>query len=177
MIEICTKRLKLVPLDNFLLSIWANEGRQAMEDRMSLSHSSWLKDPEFYEDSIKGLNDFWLPQTNENFIDFFWYTNWEVIFIEKNISIGGLGFSGFPNLKGESSIGYFIQKEFRNQGFASEALNGIVSWAKIEPALKLLIAQTEFFNLPSQSVLRNAGFKQTELNKTNMKYKYWELAF
>ncbi len=175
MLEICTKRLKLVPLDNYLLSIWLNDGREAMEEAMGLSYSDWLKDEFVKEETMQGLKNFWFPQTNSFFIDFFWYTTWEVILTDKNLSIGNLGFSGFPDLEGKTTVGYFIQKEYRNNGFATESLQGLIDWAKSEPALKVILAKTDFFNLPSQSVLINTGFKQVDSDKSDLVHKSWAL--
>ena len=77
-------------------------------------------------------------------------------------------------------VGYFIDGNYRQKGYASEALNCLIDWAILEPALKTIIADTPFFNLPSQNVLRKAGFKEFSIGETlhlneKIQTKNWRL--
>jgi [ribosomal protein S5]-alanine N-acetyltransferase len=160
MIQIESERLKLIPLDYQLLSIWDSEGRHSMEKKLGLAPSSWEVD-EFYEAETKdAIQNFWMPKTKENPDQFYWFTNWEIVLTKKNISIGGIGFVGSPYL-GTTSIGYLIDNKFQRNGFATEALACLLEWAFLDPSLKTVLADTPKQNLASQKVLQKNSFLKT----------------
>jgi [ribosomal protein S5]-alanine N-acetyltransferase len=158
LIEIESARLRLVPLDFRLLTLWNTEGRNKMEAILGLIPSQWIVD-ELYEVETKdALQNFWIPQTKQNPDTFFWNTNWEIVLIDKKLSIGGIGFAGLP-YNGSTSIGYMIDQKFHKQGFATEALDTLLNWAFMDPTLKIIKADTPKDNFASQKVLLNNGFK------------------
>ncbi|MCU0468001.1 MAG: GNAT family N-acetyltransferase [Arcicella sp.] len=180
MIEIFSQRLRLIPLDNHLLTIWNTEGRKSLTTKLGLNSSDWNIDEFYLAETEDALQNFWLPMTAQHEIDFFWYTNWEIILDATNTSIGGIGFAGFPDQDGVTMVGYFIDGNHRELGYATEALNCLIDWAKLEPTLKTIIADTPFFNLPSQNVLKKAGFKEFAISETEhlnqkMQLKNWKL--
>jgi [ribosomal protein S5]-alanine N-acetyltransferase len=180
MIEINSERLKLIPLDNHLLTIWHTQGRKAMVLKLNLNPTEWQMSDFDRSETEDALQNFWLPMT-EQFADiFFWYTNWEIVLISENVSIGGIGFAGFPDQEGVTMVGYFIDGNHREKGYATEALKCLIDWAKLEPALKTIIADTPFFNLPSQNVLKKAGFQAFGIGVTEhigqqIQLKNWKL--
>ncbi|MES2517719.1 MAG: GNAT family N-acetyltransferase [Bacteroidota bacterium] len=180
MIEIYSERLRLIPLDNQLLEIWQTQGRNAMETRLGLEPSNWLMADFDREETEDALINFWLPMTDKNQGDFFWFTNWDIVLETENISIGGIGFAGFPDQDGVTMVGYFIDGNYREKGYATEALTCLIDWAKLEPALKIIIADTPFFNFPSQNVLKKVGFKEFSISETEhidqkIQLKNWKL--
>jgi [ribosomal protein S5]-alanine N-acetyltransferase len=180
MIEIYSDRLRLIPLDNQLLTLWHTQSRNAMETKLGLNPSSWQVAEFDQIETEDALINFWLPMTAEHQADFFWFTNWDIILESENISIGGIGFAGFPDQDGVTMVGYFIDGNHREKGYATEALNCLINWAKLEPSLKTIIADTPFFNLPSQNVLKKAGFKEFAIGETvhlneKIQTKNWKL--
>ena len=180
MIEIYSERLILVPLDNQLLTLWNTEGRNKMETRLGLKPSNWLMADFDRIETEDALLNFWIPMTAEHPGDFFWFTNWDIVLASENTSIGGIGFAGFPDQEGVTMVGYFIDGNHREKGYATEALNCLINWAKLEPALKTIIADTPFFNFPSQNVLKKAGFKEFSIGETlhlneKIQTKNWKL--
>ncbi|MES2796858.1 MAG: GNAT family N-acetyltransferase [Bacteroidota bacterium] len=159
LIEIESNFLRLIPLDNRLLTIWNTEGRHQMEIILGLNPSDWEVDFLHETETKNALQNFWIPQTHLNPDNFYWYSNWEIVLIETNSSIGGIGFAGFPE-KGSTVIGYTIDKKFHNRGFATEALNCLLDWAFMDPTLKIVLADTPIDNYPSQKVLIKNGFKR-----------------
>lgn len=180
MIEIYSERLKLIPLDNQLLTIWNTDGRNKMEARLGLQPSTWLMADFDRIETEDALLNFWIPMTAEHQGDFFWFTNWDIVLASENTSIGGVGFAGFPDQEGVTMVGYFIDGNHREKGYATEALNCLIDWATLEPALKTIIADTPFFNLPSQNVLKKVGFKEFSIGETihlneTIQTKNWKL--
>lgn len=180
MIEIYSDRLRLIPLDNQLLTFWNSEGRNNMEARLGINPSNWQVSDFDRLETEDALINFWIPMTAEHQVDFFWFTNWDIVLASENTSIGGIGFAGFPDQDGVTMVGYFIDGNHREKGYATEALTCLIEWAKLEPALKTIIADTPFFNFPSQNVLKKAGFKEFSIGETvhlneKIQTKNWRL--
>ena len=180
MIQIHAERLKLIPLDNHLLAIWNREGRKALTQQLGLTPSDWKMSDFDRDETEDALQNFWLPMTAQYEDNFFWYTNWEIVLVSENISVGGIGFAGFPDQDGVTMVGYFIDANHREKGYATEALNCLIDWAKLEPSLKTIIADTPFFNLLSQNVLKKIGFREFSISVTEhigqtIQLKNWKL--
>lgn len=162
MIQIETERLKLIPLDHEMLSIWKNYGRIELEKFLKLCPANWELEDYYQKETQHALETFWHPETKNHFIDFFWYTNWEIILKDTNQSIGGIGFNGRANSVGQNEIGYLIEKNHRNAGYATEALERMIQWAFQDENLKSIVAKTHLDNLESQQVLLKNGFIKLE---------------
>jgi [ribosomal protein S5]-alanine N-acetyltransferase len=180
MIEIYSERLRLIPLDNQLLTIWNLQGHKEMTSKLGINPTEWQISEEYLVETEDALQNFWLPMTAQYADNFFWYTNWEIVLVSENVSVGGIGFAGFPDQEGVTMVGYFIDGNHREKGFATEALNCLIDWATLEPSLKTIIADTPFFNFSSQNVLKKAGFKEFGIGETEhlgqkIQLKNWKL--
>jgi RimJ/RimL family protein N-acetyltransferase len=105
--------------------------------------------------------NFWLPNTKAYPDLYQWYTNWQVILKITNTIIGSIGFGGYPNDYGETSVGYMTDQQHWSQGYATEAVNTLAKWGFSFDILKAITADTPAQNLASQRVLAKADFKQT----------------
>ncbi|NCB09993.1 MAG: N-acetyltransferase [Bacteroidia bacterium] len=85
---------------------------------------------------------------------------------------GDLCFSGVPDDNGEIELGYGIHEDFRNNGFMTEAVDGIIQWAKNQPSVKAIIASTEKENVASFTVLVKNNFVKTGETDTLYFWKY-----
>jgi ribosomal-protein-alanine N-acetyltransferase len=68
------------------------------------------------------------------------------------------GFKEPPDQRGTVEIGYSVLPEFQGQGLAAEMVAGIVGWAKRQPRLKRIEAETSIDNAASLRVLAKNGF-------------------
>ena len=86
-----------------------------------------------------------------------WYAMW---LIEKTdgTHIGDLCFKGIKAGR-NPEIGYGILKEYRGQGFATEAVKLALNWAFRNPGIKAVEAETDPDNAASQRVLMKCGFR------------------
>ncbi|MDH6136456.1 RimJ/RimL family protein N-acetyltransferase [Kitasatospora sp. MAA4] len=75
-------------------------------------------------------------------------------------AIGGIGFHGAPDADGSVSIGYGLAESARGQGYATEAVRGILAAAGGWGVTRLL-GDTEHGNVPSQRVMLAAGMALT----------------
>ena len=75
-------------------------------------------------------------------------------------AIGLMGDKGGPDAQGDLEIGYGLNPEARGQGYATEALRGLLpSWRAL-PGVHRVTAQTATGNQASAGVLKKCGFVQ-----------------
>ena len=177
-IQVQTPRLTLIPLTNQQLQVWKQTGRKDLEKMLDLKHNPWKLGLFYEQETLKALSDFWIPQTAKFPLDYFWYTNWEIILNSASCSVGGIGFAGLPDNDGTTEIGYAIDQKFEGQGIATEAVKALSSWAFQDEGLRILRAETPVDNIGSQRVLTKNQFIQTGEKKleieTPMQVFTWE---
>jgi ribosomal-protein-alanine N-acetyltransferase len=88
-----------------------------------------------------------------------WLT-WYAVRIDNGYPIlcGSVGFKAPPDKRGMLEIGYSVLPEFEGQGLATEMVAGIVQWAKQQPQVKHIEAETSTDNKASIRVLERNGF-------------------
>ena len=156
-----SERLKLIPLTHQQLLL-LRQDRALMEISIGLTPSFMLVEPLYYAEIMDALDNFWLPHTLAYPEKYLWYTDWELVLKSTNTSVGGMGFAGYPNENGEAEIGYMIDGNHHNKGFATEALQMMITWAFTHQFVKTIIVHTYADNLPSHRLLDKCGFEQTE---------------
>lgn len=90
-----------------------------------------------------------------------WATLWNVVLRRDNLFVGSFCFKGAPR-EMEAELAYYIEEPFRNRGFMSETLVGIVEWARARDDVLTLSAETDVRNRASQRALKNAGFRRVQ---------------
>lgn len=72
--------------------------------------------------------------------------------------IGSCGFKGPPDADGAVEIAYGVDEAFQNQGYATEATAGLVTFASTVQDVRIVRAHTRADNGASSRVLANNGF-------------------
>lgn len=101
-----------------------------------------------YEEMLQGCLDH--PE------EWDWYAIW-MIERKDGTHVGDLSFKGLGE-DGSVEIGYGILEEFRNSGYATEAVTAASDWASKQPGVSRVEAETEPDNAASQRVLEKCGF-------------------
>ncbi len=85
---------------------------------------------------------------------------WYAIRIDNDYPIlcGSIGFKGPPDKRGTVEIGYSVLPEFQRQGLATEMVAGIIPWAKHQPEVRQIEAETNINDKASIRVLEKNGF-------------------
>ena len=88
-----------------------------------------------------------------------WLT-WYAIRIDNDYPIlcGGIDFKGPADKRGIIEIGYSVHPEFQGQGLATEMVAGIVQWAKHQPDVRQIEAESNIDNKASIRVLEKNRF-------------------
>ena len=156
-----TERLILKPLTYSQLIKYMRTDH-SLEQELHLNETSRSISPalrEALEQSIL-LN---VANPNKNHL---FFTLWTVIWKEKNKMVGDLCFMGEPNAKGEVEIGYGTYEAFRNKGFMTEAVSGLIRWAEGQPRIVAIIASAEKDNIASAAVLEKNKFMKVGETET-----------
>jgi len=161
-----TERLIIKPLTyNQLEKYILNDN--SLEEELNLNETSRSISPELKE----ALEQTILPNVADTSTNYLYSTLWTLISKKDNKMVGDLCFVGAPNADGEIEIGYGIYAIFAGLGYMTEAVGGMISWAKKQAEIRAIIADTEKQNTASFRVLEKNGFVKTDETDTLLKWR------
>lgn len=149
--ELETQSLRIIPLrlNQFSLLL---KGIDKMEQALGLTASNESLDKDTQQ-AMEGLYNEALKYPK----DYLWFTNWQIILKSANKAIGSACFMRSPDENGFVEIGYGINSEYRNNGYATDAIRAMCNWALKQTVVQAVIAETEKNNYPSHRVLLKCG--------------------
>lgn len=122
-----------------------------------------LNDCGFDKDCSSWMTE-WLIEA-KNFIDrdnpFIDYLAYTITLKEETIVVGSVGCSYYEDLQ-ETGITYFIGAQYRNNGYAVEAVEAYTKYFFGHYNTNRIIATVRNENIPSWKVLEKAGFVLTD---------------
>jgi len=130
------------------------ENNHSLEKELGLSNTNISITPEFRE----ALEQAILPMVAQNESNYLYFTLWTLILKAGNRMVGDLCFKGLPNANSEIEIGYGTYEDFQGNGYMTEAVGGMIEWAKRQPGVKAITASTDQTNLPSMVILQKNQF-------------------
>jgi [ribosomal protein S5]-alanine N-acetyltransferase len=116
------------------------------------------------------LQEQMLPRVADPSKNYLFSTLWTGISKADHRMVGELCFKGEPNAKGEIELGYGMYEDFKNQGFMTEMLEAIISWAQTQAEVTVIVASSEKSNFASSKILVKNGF---EINGMDENYFHW----
>jgi ribosomal-protein-alanine N-acetyltransferase len=75
--------------------------------------------------------------------------------------VGHIGFHAPPDARNAVEVGYTVAAAYRRQGYALEAVQALLGWAKREHGIQQVIASISPTNAPSLALAHKLGFVQT----------------
>ena len=99
-----------------------------------------------------------LPNVADPNKNYLYSTLWTAVLKEENSMVGDLCIIGEPNAAGEIEIGYGIYDEYKDRGYMTEIVSGLIRWAKSETRVLAVVASSEETNFASSKVLEKSGF-------------------
>ena len=164
-----TERFRIQPLTyDQLVKYIRNDN--TLETELHLNSTSRSISPELNE----ALEQTILPAVADSTKNYLFSTLWTIISKSENKMVGDLCFVGEPNADGEIEVGYGTYEEFQGKGFMTEAVGGLIAWAKKQAGVKAFIASTDKSNVASYSVLIKNNFIKTGETETMFN---WRLPF
>jgi len=86
-----------------------------------------------------------------------WYAPWAIELKNNGAHVGEVSFRG-PALNDAVEIGYGVRSEYESKGYATEAVNAMISWAFEHKEVIFIEAETTPGNLASIRILEGQGF-------------------
>jgi [ribosomal protein S5]-alanine N-acetyltransferase len=139
----------------------------SLERELQLNSTSRTISPELKE----ALEQTILPNVADRTKNYLYATLWTGILKVNNKMIGDACFKGEPNAEGAIEIGYGTYDEFQGKGFMTEMVAGMVTWAKMQPLVKAVIASTSKTNIASFRVLQKNNFIKVGETDTEFNWK------
>jgi RimJ/RimL family protein N-acetyltransferase len=146
-----TARLRLLACDPELLEAFAAD-RRALGERLGVRFSDDF--PVFPE----GI-DWWRRRLKTETVDPGW-TIWFAIRNEDHLVIGDGGFKGAPDGDGVVEVGYALVEAARGQGYGTEFVRALTTWAFSHPEVTAVTAETLTDNAASIALLRSLGMEE-----------------
>jgi ribosomal-protein-alanine N-acetyltransferase len=149
-----TERLVIVPLNYDQLRLYL-KGNGKLEKELQLTTGA-----RNVSDEVKESVEFFILPSMKNTVGdhYLFYTFWLIVEKASRRIVGESGFKGSPNDKGEIEIGYGIFSHERRKGLMTEAIGGMVEWAKKRADVNYILAEADENNLASIRVLQKNNF-------------------
>lgn len=159
-IEVRTARLRLVALDARLARLQV-EDRAAFFDALGAEREAvWPPVAEDAEKLVEKRDILAVRPEEAGWRGWVFLMGWTPG--GRDRAVGAGGFFGPPNREGEIEIGYAMAASFREQGLATEAVAGLLSWAFRDPRVLSVSAATLVHLAASRRVLEKTGFAEAE---------------
>jgi len=168
-ISIETERLMLKPL-NYEQLVKYVRCDNSLETEFNLNRSSRVISADLKEAFEQSI----FPNVADKTKNYLFSTIWTAISKNEKLMVGDICLYGEPNAAGKVEIGYGTYDEFRNKGFMTEIVSGMIKWIETQAAVKSIIASTEKTNTASFRVLEKNGFIKIGNTENLLR---WELSF
>lgn len=100
-----------------------------------------------------------------------WFRLWDFYLKGTTKRIGGACFKGQPDKDGQVEIGYGIDEEYQNRGYATEAIAALVNMAIRYPGVQAVLFEIEKTNGPSKRVAEKLEARLVEEREGNLWYR------
>lgn len=162
-----TERLHIFPLTIAQLELYLN-GKDELEQLLGLTPFGRTVAPQV-KDRVTKIT---LPKMREAMDDdYLFHTFWLVVDKLSKTIVAELGFKGPPFDGGRVEIGYGTMPAMQNKGYMTEAVKGILQWAKERKDVSVVLVETKVSNHASIRVVEKNGFEQISKQR---EYLYWK---
>lgn len=155
-----TERLELVALDARQLELWMYD-LPALESELECSYRATP-----VKGAFRDVVAVQLKKIQNNIDDYIWQSFWLMKRRSDCAVVGSAGFKTPPDENGEVEIGYNLGREFEHNGFMTETVSAMCTWALSQDGVKHVVAETDLDGFASQRILKRCGFKETSRAQT-----------
>ena len=136
------------------------------------SELNLTKNPRSVSSELKNaLIETIIPNVANPTKNYLFNTLWTIICKSEKTMVGDLCFQGEPKKNGEIEIGYGTYKKFQNKGYMTEAVCGLIHWAKKQSNINSIYAETLKENEASFTILEKNNFIKIGETKTLFKWQ------
>jgi [ribosomal protein S5]-alanine N-acetyltransferase len=152
---ISTQRLHIIPLSYHQLLTYL-QANDLLETELGLKKTG----RNISKDVKEMVENFTLPKIKESSVtDFIFYTFWIAVEKSSGIIVAELGFKGPPNGEGAVEIGYGTMPGHEGKGYMTEAVAGVIEWAKERKDLNMILASIDESNIASLRIVQKNNFE------------------
>lgn len=162
-----TERLILIPLSVQQLDLWVNN-LSRLEQELRCTYDAATLEGDFGE-TVKAQ----LKIVQNDVCNYLFHSFWFIQRKEDRIIIGSAHFKGVPNENGEVAIACELGEKYFNQEYMEETIEALCHWAKKQPRVRSIIAETKGNNLNTQIILSQCGFYKERIEDSIR----WRLAY
>jgi len=163
-----TAKLKIVPLSFTELELYL-QGEGKLEKLFHLKDTGRMVSA----DIKKRVGLTILPKLRKmTGPEYLFSTFWIVIEKSSSTIAAELGFKGSPDKLGTIEIGYGTMPSHRGRGIMTEAVAGMVQWAKSRAEIHCILAETDQNNAASIRVMEKNHFIPFDLRENMRWWKY-----
>ena len=152
---VSTQRLNIIPLSFEQLKIYL-QANDLLEIGMGLKQTG-RKIPETIKENV--TNSILPAIKNPSNDDFLYSTFWIVIDKSSQTIVAELGFKGPPDDAGAIEIGYGTMPGHENKGYMTEAVAGMLEWAKQRNEINWILASIDEKNIGSLRIIEKNNFE------------------
>ncbi|GAB4002535.1 GNAT family N-acetyltransferase [Spirosoma daeguense] len=164
-----TPRLTLIPLTLEQLHLHIADNHK-LEETLGLQKGQRVA----WEPVLSIIIHFTIPRLEDPSRDPLFHTMWLAIDRQKQQFVAEAKFKGEPDETGTVEIGYGTYPTLHRQGYMSEMVSGLLHWARQQPGVLRVVADTETENVASQKVLEKNGFRLFDRIENML---WWEYTF
>ncbi len=160
-----TQRLQLRALLPRELELWT-EDIAAFERELDVFYRAEALTGDFFN-IVKGQ----CSAVRADSANYMWRSFWLLIRREDRVVVGSADFKDVPDVSGAVEIGYGLGPAFEKNGYMTEAVAAMCTWALRQQGVSAVVAETEMWNAASERVLQRCGFHITRTERT----RWWRL--
>ena len=170
-----SERIQLIPLTPGQVPLLISD-QQGLETSLGLNHNTIDLDKSWIDEMNRALTDYTIPKLKEHSADYKWFTSWLIVHRADNVYIGAMGSNGLPDEYGEILIGYFVDRKYDGQGFATEATGLFANHLLQDSRLNQVAATIPIGHSASERVVeKNGFFIEGQLEEEGMQLNKWVL--
>ncbi|ALR90792.1 GNAT family N-acetyltransferase [Clostridium butyricum] len=149
-----TERLELILLTPNQLKLWIDD-ISALEKELNCSYREEVME-DFFINIVKNQYEI----AKKDIDNYLWHSFFLLIRKKDRVVVGSADFKHIPNENGEVEIGYGLGKEFEHNGYMTEAVQAMCTFAMKQDGVRNVIAETYLDGFASQRILKRCGFKK-----------------
>jgi RimJ/RimL family protein N-acetyltransferase len=158
--EIESKRLLITLLTLPQLRLWIHE-LAAVEEELACKY-----DAEPMSEIVVDIVNNHIMSIENDPAHYFYYSFWFIIRKTDRTVMGLLYLRDRPNAIKEVEICYGMGKNYRHNGYMTEAVQAFCHWAVSQKWIDHIIAETKIENTASQNILKRCGFVRYKQENT-----------
>jgi ribosomal-protein-alanine N-acetyltransferase len=149
-----TTRLELFPLRSEAIGALLEGDEERLRTLTGAVFPRPVAPPPYMAESLPVVRDRLRRDPDEAL----WW-NWLVVRHDTGEAIGSVAFGGQPTDDGVVLIGYAMYPGYEGQGYATEAVKGMIEWAFAQPGVGRVRALAPVWNTPAVHVAEKVGMR------------------